>query len=127
MISVAGDPGRIGRTAYTYAHRPLVAGIIVAAAADERVIAHPSEPSMIATTAVILGGPALYLAGIVWFRWALTGLVRWSQLSAIVVMLVALVPLSALMSTLTLYVAATLVLVAVAAWDVYAELRINQA
>ncbi len=40
-IGLAGDPGRLGRSAYTYFHVPMVAGIIVTAVADELTIAHP--------------------------------------------------------------------------------------
>src|SRR5262245_59058299 len=41
QIAHSDDPGRLGRLAYTYIHLLLVAGIIVSAAADELVLAHP--------------------------------------------------------------------------------------
>jgi low temperature requirement protein LtrA len=41
VISTASDPGRLGRSAYTYFHVPMVAGIIVTAVADELTIADP--------------------------------------------------------------------------------------
>ena len=37
----SADPGRLGLTAYTYFHIPMVAGVIAAAAADELTLAHP--------------------------------------------------------------------------------------
>ena len=37
------DPGRIARSAYTYSHLPMVAGIIVTAVGDELVIGHPTR------------------------------------------------------------------------------------
>ena len=37
----SSDPGRLGRSAYTYFHIPMVAGIIVTAVGDELAIAHP--------------------------------------------------------------------------------------
>jgi low temperature requirement protein LtrA len=43
----------------------MVAGIIVAAGADELTIDHPLERLTPAMTVVILGGPALYFVGTV--------------------------------------------------------------
>src|SRR5918997_1874970 len=43
-ISRSLDPGRMARSAYTYFHLPIIAGIIAAAAADELVLAHPADP-----------------------------------------------------------------------------------
>ena len=63
VIAEAQDPGRLARSAYSYFHIPMIAGIIVAAAADELTIAHPKDPATVTTTALILGGPALFLAG----------------------------------------------------------------
>ena len=41
LIEHADRPGLIGRQAYTYAHIPIVAGIIVLAVGDEMVLTHP--------------------------------------------------------------------------------------
>src|SRR5262249_34904022 len=43
VIASVPDPGRLGRWAYSYFHLPIVAGIIVVAAADELTIAHPLD------------------------------------------------------------------------------------
>ncbi len=59
----AADPGRLARSAYTYLHAVLVAGIIVVAVADEMLLAHPLHAASMAAILVTLGGPALYLAG----------------------------------------------------------------
>jgi low temperature requirement protein LtrA len=120
VISAASDPGRIGVSAYTYFHIPMVAGIIAAAGADELTIAHPTDEATVATTALILGGPALYLVGNAMFKWALWDRLPRSRLVAICA-LAALVPLAVVSSALTLLVAAALVLVVVALWDVRAE------
>jgi low temperature requirement protein LtrA len=117
MISAAPDPGRLGLTAYTFFHPPLVAGIIVAAAADELTIAHPADEATVATTSLILGGPVLYLVGNALFSWALWDYVPRSRLVAIGA-LAALAPVAVVASALGLMVAATLVLVALALWDV---------
>ena len=117
VMSAASDPGRLGVTAYTYFHIPLVAGIIVAAAGDELAIAHPSDPATVASTALILGGPALYLIGNALFKWAVWGAVPRTRLIAGGA-LAALVPVAVVASALALMVTATLVLVGVALWDV---------
>src|SRR5262249_28309424 len=62
-FAASTDPGRIARAGYTYLHIPIVAGIIVAAVADEIALTHPLGHTSGASAAVILGGPALYLAG----------------------------------------------------------------
>jgi low temperature requirement protein LtrA len=60
-------PGHVGRDAYTYLHLPIVAGILLAAVGDELVIAHPNDELGTAGALVALGGPALYLLGVVAF------------------------------------------------------------
>jgi low temperature requirement protein LtrA len=64
VIAHSDDPGRLGRSAYTYFHLPMVAGIIVTAVGDELIISHPTGPTDMVTALVILGGPALFLAGL---------------------------------------------------------------
>jgi low temperature requirement protein LtrA len=120
IIAESSDPGRLGRSAYTYYHLPMVAGIIASAAADDVTIARPSEAATAATTALILGGPALYLLGNVLFKWTLWRHVPRSRFVAFAAF-AALVPLAAVSSVLVLSIAATLVLVAVAASDSVAK------
>jgi low temperature requirement protein LtrA len=64
------DAARLGRAGYAYAHAIMVAGVIVVAVAIRLVI---EDPGGVATGAVIwalLGGPALFLAGLIVFKWA---------------------------------------------------------
>jgi low temperature requirement protein LtrA len=56
IISSPEDPGRLARSAYTYFHIPMIAGIIALAAADELAVAHPGDPGTFASVALILGG-----------------------------------------------------------------------
>ncbi|MEJ0038684.1 MAG: low temperature requirement protein A [Gammaproteobacteria bacterium] len=67
-IRQASDPGRQARSAYTYVHLLIVAGIIVCAVADELVLAHPDHGTSQALV-VILAGPACYLVGTLLFKW----------------------------------------------------------
>jgi low temperature requirement protein LtrA len=112
-IVEADDPGRLALSAYTWVHVVMVAGIIGAAAADEATIAHPGEAASVATAAIILGGPLVYLAGTALFQRALTGTVPRSRLVAVVV-LAALAPVGAVTSTLVLSALALAVVVGVA-------------
>jgi low temperature requirement protein LtrA len=116
VIERSEDPGRLGRSAYTYAHIPMVAGIIVAAVGDELVITHPTGHAGAATVATVLGGPALFLAGHAAFKWLVFGRVSVPRLLAILA-LGALWPLSRALSPLLLAALATLVVAAVAASD----------
>jgi low temperature requirement protein LtrA len=62
------DPGKVARLAYTYLHLLLVAGIVLTAASDEMVLAHPSGHTDPLTTFCLVGGPALYLLGNMFFK-----------------------------------------------------------
>jgi low temperature requirement protein LtrA len=116
VISAARDPGRLGAVAYTYFHLPMVAGIIASAAADQLTIAHPDIPLTTATAALILGGPALYLAGNALFKHALWGELPRSRMVALGA-LGAMIALALVSSPLVLLAAATAVLAGVALWD----------
>jgi len=62
--SAIDQSGRIGRDVYTYLHLPIVAGIVLTAVGVEVVIAHPSDKLHATGALVTLGGPAIYLLGI---------------------------------------------------------------
>jgi low temperature requirement protein LtrA len=64
----ASDPGRQARSAYTYVHIVIVAGIIVCAVGDELLLTHRDHGTQGGLLA-ILGGPACYLLGAAWFKW----------------------------------------------------------
>jgi low temperature requirement protein LtrA len=116
VIEGSADPGRLGRSAYTYCHLPMVAGIIVAAVGDDLSIAHPRGHAGAATIATVLGGPALFLIGHALFKRAVFGVVSVPRLVAILA-LAALAAAAPMLSPLLLSAAATLVVAAVAASD----------
>ena len=87
-------PGRVGRDAYTYLHLPIVAGILLTAVGDELVIAHPSDELGTAGALAVLGGPALYLLGLVAFSARVGRPQPWTRVAAAVA-LAACVPLAA--------------------------------
>jgi low temperature requirement protein LtrA len=119
IISSSEDPGRLALSAYTYFHIPMVAGIIAVAASDELTVAHPGDPGAPASVALILGGTGLFVAGHVFFEWAVFGVLSWSHLVAMAA-LIALIPVGFTIPTLALSGAAGLIVVGVAVWDTLA-------
>jgi low temperature requirement protein LtrA len=85
-IARSADPGALGRSAYHLIHPVMVAGIIVAAAADQKVLSEPGATASTATAWMILGGPALFLAGHAAFKLVVWGDVSWSRVAGIVVL-----------------------------------------
>ena len=68
---VDGDAerGRFVRDVYTWAHAPIVAGIILAAAALEEIAGHPRDDVALAFRTMLLGGLALGVLGIAAAIW----------------------------------------------------------
>ena len=83
----AADRGRFVRDVYTYAHAPLVAGIVVSAAALEEVTLHPSDPLPYAFRLMLFGGLALGVLGIAAAVARTFGAVATERLVAVVVLL----------------------------------------
>ena len=63
LIEHSATPGRIARMAFTYAHIPIVAGIILSAVAEEFALAHPHGHAGWPEITTIIGGVALFLFG----------------------------------------------------------------
>ena len=59
---------RTGRSAYAYAHAVMVAGVIVVAVAIHLAIFEPRADADLFSVLMLLGGPALYLAGLGLFK-----------------------------------------------------------
>ena len=116
QISHDADPGRIARLGYTYLHMPIIAGIIVAAVGDERVLHHPDGHAHAGDIATILGGPALYLAGLALFKRLSAANLPLSHLVGIGLLAV-LALLGPSMSPLLLAALAAATLAVVAAWE----------
>jgi low temperature requirement protein LtrA len=76
------DPIRAGRSG-VYSLMVSMAGMIAAAAGDERVIAHPVEHAGITTNLLLFGGPALFLGAQTWHAAILLNDLRRSRLVAL--------------------------------------------
>jgi len=106
----------MARMAYTYLHIPIVAGVIVAAVADELVLAHPGGHVEAKAAAAILGGPALYLFGNALFKRTSSKHVPLSHLGGLG-LLALLVPVCGFVTPLILSAGTTTVLIMVAIWE----------
>jgi low temperature requirement protein LtrA len=62
--TVPRERGRFARDVYTYAHAPIVAGVILSAVAMEEMALHPSDPLDAAFRAMAAGGMVLYFGGV---------------------------------------------------------------
>ena len=113
-------PGLIGRQAFTYWHIPIVAGIIVLAVADELVLAHPLEPAHGDFVAVVAGGMALFLGGMMGFKRISSRNQTLPFSHGIGLALLAPLALWGFLAhppTLVLFTAATAIFVLVAVWE----------
>jgi low temperature requirement protein LtrA len=119
-FSSSEDPGRLARSAYTYFHLPMIAGIIAIAAADELTLAHPGEHGTLASVVLTLGGTALFLAGHALFKWAVFGVLSWPRVVAIAA-LIALIPVGFEVPMLALGGTSLIVVSVVAVWDTLAS------
>ena len=116
QLSKSSEPGRLARLAYTYLHLPIVAGIIVAAVADELVLKHPSGHSDLKTVITAIGGPLLFLFGTVLFKHSFRGFLQLSHGVGIVVLCV-LAWFASELSPLVLSILTTAILIVVAVWE----------
>jgi len=82
-IARSDDPGRLGRSAYHLIHPVMVAGIVVSAAADQKVLSDPAATASTASAWMILGGPALFLAGHAAFKLVVWRYVSWPRVAGI--------------------------------------------
>jgi low temperature requirement protein LtrA len=116
VFAASADPGRLARSGYTYMHIPIVAGIIVAAVADELTLHHPGGHTDWKTAAVILGGPALYLAGNSLFKWLTAPYAPLSHTVGLVLLALLLFTVP-VVPPLGLSAATTAILILVAVWE----------
>ncbi|SIM57954.1 Low temperature requirement protein LtrA [Micromonospora cremea] len=114
-LTAARDPLRVGLLA-VYAHVVMVAGIVVTAVGEEVVIAHPLVHTQPSWVAVILGGPALFLAGRALFEYLVFGRVSRDRTIGLLV-LAAAAPAMLLVPPLVAALAATAVLAGIAVAD----------
>ena len=120
VIAESPDPGRLANSAYHLIHPVMVAGIIVAAAAGQEVLARPGAVGRASTSWLAVGGAILFLAGHVLFKRVIWGVISWPRIAAIAMLLLLL--LAPHITALALGIVIVVVLIAVAVSDrVYAH------
>jgi low temperature requirement protein LtrA len=124
LIAASADPGRLGRSAYHFIHPIMVGGVILTAAADDLVLAGPDvvDAHSHAPSWLILGGPAMYIAGHLLFKWTVWRKVSVPRVTALVV-LVLLGLLAPHVSRLALSACAAATIVGVAVADYVSRRR----
>lgn len=116
QLSKSSEPGRLARLAYTYLHLPIVAGIIVAAVADELVLKHPGGHSDLKTVTSAIGGPLLFLFGTILFKFSFRGFLQLSHGAGIIALGV-LAWFASDLSPLMLSILTTAIMIVVAVWE----------
>jgi len=116
LISRSSEPGRLARLAYTYLHMPIVAGIILAAVADELALKHPADHSDLKTVLSAIGGPLLFLVGTILFKHSIRGFLQLSHGAGIVALAI-LAWFASELSPLMLSIVTTAIMVVVSVWE----------
>jgi len=115
-VEHAHNPGRVAQIVYVYLHIPLICGLLASAAGDEPLVEHPADLAKLGEAALIVGGPALFLAGATAVkRYVCNGWIR-SHLYGLAALL-AIMPFATKFSLLALAAVAAGILVTVACWE----------
>ena len=123
---------RLARTAFTFAHLPLVAAIVVTALGLKKVLEYVSDaekhdlsdPLKGVALGALVGGVAVYLAAHVVFKWIVTKQVSTVRLCTAATLLALWAPLTAVPALAQLGVVAAVVVVSLVVESViYAEQR----
>jgi low temperature requirement protein LtrA len=121
-IASSPDPGRLGRSAYHLIHPVMVGGVIVWAAGDQKTLTSPMSSVTVESAWMILGGPALFLAGHAAFIFVIWRGFPWRRLIGVAA-LALLAPAAAALPQIALAACAAAVVAAVAASDHYQPYR----
>jgi low temperature requirement protein LtrA len=116
LISRSSEPGRLARLAYTYLHMPIVAGIILAAVANQLVLTHPADHSDQRTVLSAIGGPLLFLVGTTLFKHTIRGFFQLSHGAGIVALAI-LAWFASDLSPLMLSILTSAIMIMVAVWE----------
>jgi low temperature requirement protein LtrA len=123
---------RLARDAYSFLHLPMIIGIILASLGLKKVLGNVggddghtlADPIYGVPAIALCGGVAVYLLGHVAFKWRVLRQMLWPRPVAVVVLL-ALIPLAALMPALLTLGLVTAVMAAVIGYETirFAEIR----
>jgi low temperature requirement protein LtrA len=114
-IARSKEPGLMA-ACFHYVHVILIAGIIVSAAADDLVILHPDQRVVWSTAWLLVGGPAIYVAGNALYKRIVYGwfpLSHWIGLALLTVV----APFASHTDLLMVSGLTTVIMIVVAAWE----------
>jgi low temperature requirement protein LtrA len=120
-IRASDNPGLLGAR-FHYVHVALVGGIIVSAVGNDLALAHPHAATGAIEAAVLVGGPALYLAGSLVHKVLVYGRAVPSHFGGLA-LLAGLAAIAGSVDLLAVGALSTAILCAVAAWDAVARRR----
>ena len=80
----------LARDAYSVIHLPMIAGVVLLALGLKKALGHADHHLDLIPALALVGGPALYLLGLVAFRLRNIGTIGWPRLSAAVLLLAVL-------------------------------------
>lgn len=106
------ERGHFARDVYTYGHLPIIAGVIVMAAALEEITLHPSDALPVAFRWMLFAGLVLFFGGVAVSVWRAFHVIAKERILALVVMVVP-IAFAGSMSGLVLLIATDVVLLAV--------------
>jgi len=115
-IASSDDPGRLARNAFHWIHPVIIGGIIVEAAAGERLFEDPTERGDSTFAWLLLGGIALFLAGHALFKAVVWRKLSWPRLGGVVALGIVGI-LTPHVARLTLAICSAAVIVGVALID----------
>jgi low temperature requirement protein LtrA len=115
-IAHSPNPGHIARLGYTYIHILMVIGVVVVAAADEFVLAHPEGHVDIKMLIACIGGPVFYLLGNLLFKRVVFNEYPRSHIVGLATLMM-LATIAMWMTPIALSVTVTAILVLVGAWE----------
>lgn len=118
------ERNQLARDSYSYLHFPMIAGIALVAVGIKRTLTHVDDPLRLVPAAALLGGAAMYLVAHVAFRLRMMHAFSARRLVCAVVLL-ALVPLGAVLPALATLGMLAVALVGLILYEVvrYADVR----
>jgi low temperature requirement protein LtrA len=117
----SSQPQTTANHLFTYGHLPIIAGIILTAVGEDFALSHAHEHAALPHAFALLGGPILFLSGMIWVKTHATKHVPWSHCAGVAVLLTCFLLVPSLTS-IYIQMLATGSLLAVAIWE-YVALR----
>jgi low temperature requirement protein LtrA len=119
------EPQTTAEHLFTYGHLPVIAGIILTAVGEDFAMTHAHDKGAYNHALAILGGPILFLSGVLWVKSVSNHMMPWSHLAGIALALSGflLVPY---LENFALQCLTVAILLTVAVWEYWALRRLRR-